>query len=102
MKLTVRITRRAEQDLFAIGRYTLKEWSKAQRDEYLRKIIGRINWLAERPRIGKQRGDIAEGYYSFLEGSHVIFYIFDEVNIDIIGIPHQAMDIENYFHSEDD
>ncbi len=35
----------------------------------------------------------AWGYYSFPEGRQVIFYAIIESGIDIIGIPHQRMDI---------
>ena len=37
--------------------------------------------------------DAIAGYRSYLEGSHIIFYVVDEEYVDIIGIPHQSMDI---------
>lgn len=93
-----RITPRARDDLLNIGRYTLRMWGRTQRNIYLRNLDKRFQWLADHPRLGKHRADIQEGYYSFLEGSHLIFYIIREGGIDIIGIPHQNMDIENYFN----
>jgi toxin ParE1/3/4 len=48
--------------------------------------------------MGKHRIDISEGYYSFPEGQHVVFYLIGSNSIDIIGIPHKAMDTISYFH----
>lgn len=92
-----RITPRALADLHDIGRYTAENWGKTQRDTYLAEIDARFAWLAQNPRAGKQRDDVAAGYYSFPQGSHVIFYLIGE---DAIGIPHKQMDILNYFDAE--
>jgi len=40
---------------------------------------------------------IKDGYYSYPQGSHVIFYLVREGGIDIIGIPHQRKDVMTYF-----
>ncbi|MCP4290041.1 MAG: type II toxin-antitoxin system RelE/ParE family toxin [Gammaproteobacteria bacterium] len=97
MTNTFRITPRAEQNLKNIGRYTLKMWGRDQRDVYLRAIDRRFAWLAERPERGRHRPEVREGYHSYLQGSHVVFYLIRDGGIDIIGIPHQRMDIMNYF-----
>jgi toxin ParE1/3/4 len=80
-----------------IGRYTLKTWGKEQRDAYLHATERRFSWLAERPEMGKRRQDVQEGYYSYRQGSHVVFYLIREDRIEIIGIPHQRMDVMNDF-----
>lgn len=100
MTPSFRVTPRALEDLKNIGAYTLDVWGKTQRDKYLRAIDNRFAWLASQPRQGKYRIDIEEGYYSFPQGSHVIFYIIRNEGIDIIGIPHKNMDILNYFDLE--
>jgi toxin ParE1/3/4 len=92
-----RITPRARDDLRNIGRYTLRVWGRRQRDIYLRDMDRRFRWLAENPELGKHRPDIQDSYYCFLQGSHLVFYIIREGGIDIIGIPHQNMDIESFF-----
>ena len=97
MTNTFRITPRAEQDLKNIGRYTLKMWGRDQRNVYLRAIDRRFARLAERPERGRHRPEVREGYHSYLQGSHVVFYLIRDGGIDIIGIPHQRMDIMNYF-----
>ena len=45
----------------------------------------------------KHRRDIADGYYCFPEGSHLIFYLIGKDVIDIIGVPHKQMDVLGYF-----
>lgn len=94
-----RITRRAADDLKNIARYTQQHWGKAQRNVYLKNLENRFNWLAESPRYGSHRADIAEGYYSFPEGQHIVFYLCSPDGIDIIGIPHKDMDILSYFQA---
>lgn len=91
------LTPRAREDLRAIWRYTAEIWNETQADAYATKLYERFGWLAKRPRIGKHRSDICEGYYCFPEGQHLIFYLIHKHRIDIIGVPHKAMDILNYF-----
>lgn len=92
-----RITPRAQDDLKNIGQYTERQWGKRQRNTYLKALEKRFNWLAENPKLGKHRPDIADGYYSFPQGWHVVFYLIRENSIDIIGVPHKEMDIISYF-----
>lgn len=96
-----RITPRAGEDLRSIGRYTGKHWGKDQRNRYLKELGKRFQWLANDPQHGKCRDEIAAGYYSYPQGQHVIFYLVREQGIDVIGIPHKAMDIQAYFSPND-
>lgn len=92
-----RVTARARDDLKNIGRYTEQTWGKNQRNVYLKEIEARFQWLAENPLSGKHRIDICEGYYSFPQGQHVVFYLVASNIIDIIGVPHKEMDTISYF-----
>ncbi|MCK4841616.1 MAG: type II toxin-antitoxin system RelE/ParE family toxin [Methylococcales bacterium] len=92
-----RITPRAQEDLKQIGRYTFSQWGEKQRNNDLRNLDKRFFWLAENPQLGKQRPDIKQGYYCYQQGSHLIFYLISKTSIDIIGIPHKAMDVLGYF-----
>lgn len=83
----------AQLDLENIWLYTYEEWGVSQADDYLQSLISRFDWLAENPSLGKQRDDIKSGYFCFPEGKHLIFYTRDKNRIDIIGIPHQRMDV---------
>jgi toxin ParE1/3/4 len=99
MTKTYRITPRAQQDFINIGRYTLKKWGRAQRNSYLGAIEQRFKLIAENPNTGRHRTDVKEAYFCWFQGSHMIFYLIREDGVDIIGIPHQRMDILNYFSS---
>ena len=91
------LTFRAEEDLSDIWKYTTEVWNETQADSYIAGLYKRFSWLAEFPRLGKQRPDICEGYYCFPQGSHLVFYLIRDNEIDIIGIPHKGMDIVDYF-----
>jgi toxin ParE1/3/4 len=92
-KYTIRES--AQADLEEIWLYTYEEWGTQQADKYLNQLFSRFSWLAENPLIGKSRDDIKAGYYCFPEGMHLVFYIICDKSIDIIGIPHQSMDINH-------
>jgi toxin ParE1/3/4 len=97
-----RVTPRAFEDLKTIGRYTLRQWGRQQRDAYLRGLDARFAWLAEHPMLGRARDEVAPGYRSFRHEAHVIFYLIRVDGIDIIGVPHQAMDIAARLSPETD
>ena len=92
-----RITPRAREDLRNIGHYTEQQWGKMQRNIYLKNLEKRFAWLTDNPLLGKHRTDIAEGFYCFPQGEHVVFYLINSDGIDIIGIPHKEMDIISHF-----
>lgn len=94
-----RITPRAFEDIKNIGRYTLRQWGRSQRDIYLRGLDARFGWLAENLQAGRRRDEIAPGYRSFTHEAHIVFYLISDDAIDIIGVPHQAMDIPSHFAS---
>jgi toxin ParE1/3/4 len=78
--------------LRAIAGYTLKTWGRKQRNGYLRALDRRFRWLAEHPHLGKPRPDIKQGYHSYPQGVHVIYYLVRGGGIDIIGVLHSRMD----------
>lgn len=59
-----------------------------------------LRGLADNPLLGKARDEVKESYHSFNEGSHVIFYRVAGNDIEIIGIPHQNMDVEQHLSIE--
>ena len=93
MKQTYFIRERALADLEDIWLYTLSEWSLEQADTYTSSILARLNWLADNPSAGKPRDDVKPGYFCFPEGRHFSFYIMTDGTVDVIGIPHQSMDV---------
>jgi len=87
----------ARADLEEIWHFTFDRWGQEQADKYLNSLFSRFEWLSENPYTGKSREDIKNGYYCFPEGIHLVFYTMTEYGIDIIGIPHQNMDIIDQF-----
>jgi toxin ParE1/3/4 len=85
----------------SIGRYTEDRWGREQRNRYLEAIDSRFAWLAANPTLGRLRPDIAPGYRCFPQGQHLIFYLMREGGIDIIGIPHQSMDVGDHLNQEE-
>ncbi len=96
MTVAYRIRQLAQDDLEAIWLYTREQWGIAQADSYLESLILRFDWLAENPDLGKPRDDVKSGYFCFPEGMHLIFYIINNNQVEIIGVPHQRMDIVEY------
>lgn len=89
---SVRLTRRARVDLADISRFTLDRWGGKQRDAYLEALDRRFRWLTEDPSRGRSRPEIADGCRSFPEGARMIVYRSRGGAIEILGVPHQAMD----------
>ena len=96
MKQRYFIRELALTDLEDIWLYTLSEWSPEQADAYISSILARLNWLADNPSAGKPRDDVKSGYFCFPEGRHLIFYIMTGGTVDVIGIPHQSMDVTRH------
>ncbi len=86
----------AQADLEKIWLYTRQEWGTEQADSYLQALFSRFDWLAENLEAGRKRDDIKTGYFCFPEGLHLVFYTIHNKKIEIIGIPHQRMDIVSH------
>ncbi|SFF03950.1 toxin ParE1/3/4 [Nitrosomonas sp. Nm166] len=84
------------EDLLSIGRYTRKQWGRAQQIRYLTQLDSAFHDLADQPDIGRACDDIREGYFKYGVGKHVIFYRQTKGLIEIIRILHGRMDIEQH------
>ena len=101
MTTSYSIRKLAEDDLERIWLYSNEEWGIEQADKYIRLLVSRFTWISENSLLGKKRDDVKPGYYCFPEGMHLIFYMITKTGIDIIGIPHQSMDIVTHLESMD-
>ena len=90
----------AREDLEQIWVYTRQEWGADQADDYVRALLSRMEWLGKNPHSGKCRQDIKAGYFCYPEGRHLIFYVIGEHQIEIIGVPHQSMDVVSHLDSD--
>jgi len=91
------LTLLAENDLENIFDYTIDQWGEQQATDYTNKLFKRFEWLAENSNLGKKRDEVSEGYLSYFEESHTIFFRETNGGIEILGIPHQSEDIEHHF-----
>lgn len=97
------LTRMAIADLKDIGRHTQKKWGREQRDKYLTTLDTCFRKLAETPLLGKDCGNIRQGYRKMNSGSHVIFYRQVSANaIEIVRVLHKRMDIDTRLTSRAD
>jgi len=87
----------AQQDIISIQHYTMDRWGKAQTSKYLNLLEQRLKWLANDHALKKKRNEVQEGYISFPEGRHIIFYRIAKSGIEVMGIIHQSEDIEFHF-----
>ncbi|MEM7307094.1 MAG: type II toxin-antitoxin system RelE/ParE family toxin [Planctomycetota bacterium] len=93
----VLIRPRADADLEGIWLYTLETWSEEQASRCLRQLDEAIQLLATDPRRGKDRREIAPGYFSIHVGRHVVFYTFTDEMAGVERMLHDQMDIPRHF-----
>ncbi len=92
------LTNKAKSDLRDIALFTSRRWGREQRNIYLKQFDDSFWLLAENPDIGKARDEIRDGYRTFPQGSHLIFYRqIGSQNIEIIRILHKSMDVNPIF-----
>ena len=87
----------AEENIKEIWNYTVDRWGESQATKYGEELEHRFEWLAENAHLGKERDEVKQGYLSYFQGKHTIFYRVSEEGIEIIGIPHQSEDVEQQF-----
>lgn len=90
------LSKLAQQDIISIVDYTMDTWGQAQVSKYLSQLEQRFEWLSENSESGKKREDVKEGYRSYPEGRHVIFYRIAKGGVEIIGIIHQSEEVEQH------
>ena len=87
---------KAIDDLTAIWKYTLQEWSENQADYYYKTIRSACSKIGRNPAIGKNYPEISSDLFGFKSEKHILFYqIVSEHEIEIIRILHESMDLKN-------
>lgn len=90
----------------------LTEWAAADLDDiwlrialdsppnanrFIQTILDKCELLAETPRIGRPRPDLAPELRSFAVGHYLILYRSTEEGIDVVRVLHGARNIEALF-----
>lgn len=89
----------ARADLSEIAEYIAKENPQAA-GRVIASIRRTCRSIAERPGIGRNRPDIAPGFYSFPVGSYVVFYRVCSETVEVLSVLHGARDIERVFSEQ--
>lgn len=84
--------RAAEDDLIGIWVYTFRTWGEFQAEKYLGILESAVKSIGDDPAAGQSRDAIRAGYWSKLIGHHVVFYTFNETEVRIRRVLHEAMD----------
>ncbi|TDR73624.1 type II toxin-antitoxin system RelE/ParE family toxin [Paludibacterium purpuratum] len=96
---TFRLTADAKNDLVEIRRYTLHQWGALQASTYLAELRSTFHLLAESPRLGRARPDVAPGVLSFPHGGHVVYYQTRESVLIVFAVLHKSMVPESHLTS---
>ncbi len=87
-----RLTRRAEEDLLAIGDYSQRTWGDEQCARYLDQLEHCCQRLANNPKLGRACDEVRQGYRRIAQGKHVVFFRkHDEETIIVVRILHERM-----------
>lgn len=92
-----RLARAAAADLDEIHDYTSDHWGDEKATAYLTELRDRMRLLATAPAQGKDRSDLGKGLFSFLQGSHTIYYRVARDDIEVVRVLHQRMDAFRQF-----
>lgn len=84
----------AHENLYDIFSYTADKWGIEQAKKYYDKISDIFLTIAKNPEIGCKNKYLAEDYYSFPIGNHLIIYRFTQSDLHIVAIMHMSMDIK--------
>jgi toxin ParE1/3/4 len=98
-----RKTRRADEDLKEIYRYTRRMWGRVQAELYIRGLEQRFTVLADNPLTGIARKDLQpEGLRSVVHGSHVVFYQPQPYGVLIVRVLHGRQDVRTHLGSTEE
>lgn len=98
--LRIKLSPAARDDLLDIWHYSQLEWGSNRADEYLDSLRDRILWLTANKNLWRERDDLGDSVFSYIQQSHVIYFRgatgTSEPEIEIIRILHQRMDAGRY------
>jgi toxin ParE1/3/4 len=94
-----RIKPEAERDLIAIWQHIAADNAEAA-DEFLDSLHRASQTLAENPRAGRARNDIARGFRYFPSENYLILYRLADESIEVVRYLHGARDITALFDKD--
>ena len=94
--LKLRLRPKAKNDLDRIWAFTSEYWGHTQATKYLEKIRHAFDLIASNPHIGQPREKILVGLQVFTVEKHMLCYLVDDHQIDVVRILHRRMDLESH------
>lgn len=91
-----RLTPAAKTDLMEIYHYSRQQWGERQADEYYSHLVGCFQKLSENRLFAKRRTDFPREIWSYLQGSHVVFFRPRNNSIEILRILHKSSDYQRH------
>lgn len=86
----------AEQDLFAVWRYGVDEWSPTKADGHLLDIGRTCEMLCDFPELGRARDDLMRGVRAILCDPQIIFYRLSAGTVEIMRVRPQREDVTHF------
>lgn len=86
IKLTLRITRVADQDLDDIYTEGFTTWGETQADRYYEGLLERLERICENPKMYPAVNDIRQGYRRSVYKKHSIYYVIDDNTVEIRAV----------------
>jgi len=71
-----------------------REWGKTRTRRYLDEVERKVQTILENPMLGQDAGLSPMALRRVTAGRDVIFYTFDEDEVEIVRILHDRMDFE--------
>jgi len=78
----------AQKSLIDIYTYSTENFGSVQAKQYALALRQRMRLLAASPLTGRQRNELKSGYYSYPEGTHMIYYRIQGEDIEILDVLH--------------
>jgi toxin ParE1/3/4 len=94
--LQLAIAPAAKNDLKDIYQYGLRQWGKAQSDNYLATIKDQFWSLSEQPLMGIERPDLLPNTRSLAIQSHTLFYRVTANQVEIVRVLHGRQDPQRH------
>tara|TARA_R110002110_G_scaffold30681_3_gene108463 strand:- start:383 stop:691 length:309 start_codon:yes stop_codon:yes gene_type:complete len=88
-----RISRKAQEDIRAIGLYTQQTWAKELRRSYLTGLETSFRQIAQNPFLAAERTEFTPVVRIHPFQKHLIVYIPDEAGLLIVRVLHANMDV---------
>ena len=102
----IKISKPAETDLKNIADYTLREWGKLQKKNYLGMFKQSFLTLSQSPidnnimHLGRIREDIVNKLFSYRIKKHVVYFRETEHEFLIVRVLHSRMDPEKNLYDK--